>query len=45
MSSLLRRTAFDKGIAIPFIIVATLALWCLLLGWHMAWNAIQRRHS
>ena len=43
---ILRRSMFDRGIALPFIIVATLFLGVLLVGWRLAANRwIDRRGS
>jgi hypothetical protein len=43
---ILRRSMFDRGIALPFIIVATLFIGVLLVGWRLAANRwIDRRGS
>jgi hypothetical protein len=34
----LRHWAFDRGTAVPFIIVATLFTGLLLVGWRLAWE-------
>jgi Protein of unknown function (DUF3054) len=39
----LRRTAFSRGIAIPFVIVATLFLGVSLLGWRLLVHLNARR--
>jgi Protein of unknown function (DUF3054) len=42
---LLRRFVFDRGTAASFIIVATIALGMLLLGWRIAVGALRSRRS
>lgn len=42
---LLRHFAFDRGTATSFIIVATIALGVLLLGWRLVVERIDRRSS
>jgi poly(A) polymerase Pap1 len=43
LGMLIRRIAFDRGTAVSFVIVATLALGALLLGWRAALAMLQRR--
>jgi len=42
---LLRHTAFDKGTAFSFVVVAFLFLAFFLIGWRAAWNWYQRRKA
>jgi hypothetical protein len=42
---LLRRFVFDRGTATSFIIVATIALGVLMLGWRLVANALHSRSS
>ncbi len=43
---LLRRTIFDRGTAIAFVIVATVFLGVTLLGWRfVAWRSVRRTAS
>lgn len=41
----LRRVVFGGGIATPFVVVATLTLFALLVGWRLAAAGIRRRRS
>jgi hypothetical protein len=40
---LLRRFAWHRGTALPFVIVASLMLGALLLGWRWIWSIAHRR--
>jgi len=42
---LLRNLVFDRGIALPFVIVATLTLGFLLVGWRAIFRLIRFRRS
>jgi len=42
---LLRRTVFDRGTALSFVIVATLVTGALLLGWRAAQLVVTRRRG
>ncbi len=42
---LLRRLAWDRGTALSFVIVTTLVLGALLLGWRALWIASNRRRT
>jgi Protein of unknown function (DUF3054) len=44
LGMVLRHFAFDRGTATPFIIVATVALGVLLVGWRLLAQLIARRH-
>jgi Protein of unknown function (DUF3054) len=39
---LLRHTAFDKGTAFSFVVVAVVVLGVFLLGWRGAWSRLHR---
>lgn len=41
----LRRIAWDRGVALSFVIVTTLVLGALLLGWRALWNATSRQRT
>ncbi len=41
----LRRTAFDKGTAVSFIVVATIFLGLLLMGWRLVAGSLLRRRA
>lgn len=41
----LRRTIFDRGTAVSFVIVTTIMLGCFLLGWRAAARFAERRGS
>lgn len=40
---LVRRTVFDKGTATSFVVVTTLFLGTLLVGWRAAWRMLDQR--
>jgi hypothetical protein len=42
---LLRRIVWDRGTAISFVIVATVVLGALLVGWRAIWAIAQRRRE
>ena len=42
---LLRNSVFDRGIALPFVIVATLTLGFLLVGWRAIFRLVRFRRS
>jgi hypothetical protein len=42
---LLRRIVWDRGTAISFVIVATVVLGVLLVGWRAIWAIAQRRRG
>ena len=42
---LLRRTVWDRGTAISFVIVATLVLGALIVGWRALWVFAHRRRG
>ena len=42
---LLRNLVFDRGIALPFVIVATLTLGFLLVGWRAIFRLVRFRRS
>ena len=42
---LLRRVVWDRGTALSFIIVTTLVLGVLLLGWRWIWSIADRRRE
>ena len=42
---LLRRIVWDRGTAISFVIVATVVLGALLVGWRTIWAIAQRRRG
>ncbi len=42
---LLRKLVFDDGTATAFVIVATLFLALFIVGWRLAFAAMNRRHS
>ena len=41
----LRRVAWDRGTALSFVIVTTLVLGALVVGWRALWNATGRRRT
>ena len=41
----LRRFVFDRGTALPFIIVATLVTGIFLLGWRLVADQVTRRRQ
>ena len=43
LGMLLRRTLFDRGTAVSFVIVATVVLGALLVGWRAARAVVARR--
>ena len=45
LGMLLRHTAFNKGTAFSFIVVAFCFLGAFLVGWRALWNWYQRRHA
>ena len=45
LGMLLRRTVFDRGTAVSFVIVATLVTGALLLGWRAAQLVVARRRG
>jgi hypothetical protein len=45
LGMVLRHTAFDRGTAIAFIIVAALFLHAFLVGWREGYRAIQARRT
>lgn len=42
---LLRRVVWDRGTAVSFVIVTTLVLGALLLGWRTIWSFTHRRRE
>ena len=45
LGMVLRNLAFDRGTALPFIIVATLVLGVFLVGWRMVVAAVTARRA
>jgi hypothetical protein len=42
---LLRRFVFDRGTAASFIVVASIVLGVLMLGWRFGWRFVARRRA